>query len=207
MAEGFGAVLHQTTAHHPQANGMVERLHRRIKESLRARLDGSSRWTEQLPWVLLGLRTAAVAGVEVSPAELVYGVPLAVPALAVPRKTEGEPSQQFLEDRRGHVPGLPLPPRWNGPQEPFVPKALATAKHVFVRRLHPLGAGLAPQYDGPFPVKERGEKTYKIQLPNGEQIISIDRLKPAASFSNNNIDFSPVPHLKGRRCVVQPDLT
>lgn len=192
MAEGFGAVLHRTTAHHPQANGMVERLHRRIKESLRARLDGNSRWTEQLPWVLLGLRTAAVAGVEVSPAELVYGVPLALPALAVPRKTEGEPSRQFLEDRRGHVPGLPLPPRWHGIQEPFVPTALATAKHVFVRRPHPLGAGLAPQYDGPFPVNERGEKTFRIQLPNGEQTISVDRLKPAAAFSNNNIYFSPV---------------
>jgi transposase InsO family protein len=47
----------QTTAYHPQSNGMVERTHRQLKAALRARL-GGSRWPEHLPWVLLGLRTA-----------------------------------------------------------------------------------------------------------------------------------------------------
>jgi hypothetical protein len=44
---------------------------------MRARLAGS-RWPEHLPWVLLGLRTAADSGV--STAELVYGAALALPA-------------------------------------------------------------------------------------------------------------------------------
>jgi transposase InsO family protein len=47
----------QTTAYHPQSNGMVERAHGQLKAALRARLAGS-RWPEHLPWVLLGLRTA-----------------------------------------------------------------------------------------------------------------------------------------------------
>ncbi|MFO0002988.1 MAG: DDE-type integrase/transposase/recombinase, partial [bacterium] len=46
-----------TTAFHPQANGMVERCHRRLKDALRARLAGPD-WPLHLPWVLMGLRAA-----------------------------------------------------------------------------------------------------------------------------------------------------
>ena len=55
----LGVELHQTTAYHPQANGLVERFHRDLKASLRTRLKTTGdNWTDQLPWVLLGLRTA-----------------------------------------------------------------------------------------------------------------------------------------------------
>ena len=47
----------QTTAYHPQANGLVERFHRRLKDALRARADGAD-WHSQLPWVMLGIRAA-----------------------------------------------------------------------------------------------------------------------------------------------------
>jgi transposase InsO family protein len=46
-----------TTAYHPQANGMVERAHRQLKDVLKARLAGPQ-WPEHLPWALLGLRAA-----------------------------------------------------------------------------------------------------------------------------------------------------
>ncbi|PAA46946.1 hypothetical protein BOX15_Mlig009783g10, partial [Macrostomum lignano] len=74
----LGTQLHQTTAFHPQANGLVERFHRQLKASLMARLTGPS-WTAELPWVLLGIRTAPKEDLGTSSAELVYGVPLAVP--------------------------------------------------------------------------------------------------------------------------------
>jgi len=37
-----------TTAYHPQANGLVKRFHRQLKEALHARSDGRS-WLEHLP--------------------------------------------------------------------------------------------------------------------------------------------------------------
>ena len=46
-----------TTAYHPQANGMVERCHRQLKDTLRART-ASGNCPSHLPWVLLGLRAA-----------------------------------------------------------------------------------------------------------------------------------------------------
>jgi hypothetical protein len=69
----------QTTAYHPQSNGMVERTHGQLKAALRARLAGS-RWPEHLPWVLLGLRTAPKEDSGILAAELVYGAALALPA-------------------------------------------------------------------------------------------------------------------------------
>ena len=75
----LGIKLHHTTAYHLQANGLVERFHRHLKSSLRARLSGPN-WLDALPWVLLGIRTAPKDDLRCSSAELLYGAPVTVPS-------------------------------------------------------------------------------------------------------------------------------
>jgi transposase InsO family protein len=57
MCSQLGIQHKLTTAYQPQPNGMVERIHRQLKASLRARLI-DQQWMVHLPWVLLGLRAA-----------------------------------------------------------------------------------------------------------------------------------------------------
>jgi transposase InsO family protein len=67
---GFHHVL--TISYHPQANGIVERLHRHLKDALRARQCGTA-WVEHLPWVLLGIRALPKDDAGISVTEVVYG--------------------------------------------------------------------------------------------------------------------------------------
>ena len=66
-----------TAAYHPMVNGLVKRFHRQLKVSLKA-TENSSHWTERLPLVLLGIRTAVKADLGHSFSERVYGTTLCV---------------------------------------------------------------------------------------------------------------------------------
>ncbi|GFR68183.1 Pol polyprotein [Elysia marginata] len=50
----LGIEANTTTAYHPQANGMVERLHQQLKASLKAQTTNSN-WFAELLMVLLGI--------------------------------------------------------------------------------------------------------------------------------------------------------
>ena len=80
------------------ANGLVERLHRQLKSSIMARSTGTD-WLDQLPMVMLGIRTAWRTELDVSPADLVYGTSLTVPGVLIGDQQRQElPSSEFVED-------------------------------------------------------------------------------------------------------------
>ena len=91
LSETLGAKLHRTTAYHPQSNGLVERFHWWLKAALRACLASPS-WVDDLPWVMLGLRTAPKDDLGTSIAEMVYGSSLTVPGTFVAPSSDPEAS-------------------------------------------------------------------------------------------------------------------
>ena len=100
IAQRLGVELHRTTAYHPQANGLVERFHRTMKTALRSRMT-SDNWWDELPWIMLGVRTASKEDLNMSTAELVYGAPLTVPGEFLGTPTEPwSPRQSALQAHR-----------------------------------------------------------------------------------------------------------
>ena len=181
IAQLLGIQLRQTTAYHPQLNGMVERFHRTLKASLTARLTGPD-WVQHLPWVLLGIRSAHKDDVGASQAELVYGAQLHLPGQFRVPSTSNPSAAPFLEDlwramanlrptqTATHQTGDPAPSR--------VPAALESCPMVWVRR-DGHRAPLTARYDGPYQVLTRQPKFFHLLVGEREDTVSIDRLKPA----------------------------
>ena len=207
----WGIKHHPTTAYHPQANGMVERLHKRLKESLMAACDDRpEEWFWRLPCTLLALRTTLKPDVGASPADLVFGEGLALPGELLPSHADATTSRerrQTLARLRLEVARLqPPPPSAHRTPNVWVPETLAAASHVFVRR-GGVQATLTAPYEGPYKVASRGPHNYRIHFPGrGIDTVAIERLKPAfvsrdGSGSDQDLDEEapPSPPPPGRR--------
>lgn len=69
----IGSIHIRTTAYHPQANGIVEQFHRQLKAAMRCHK--TTRWTEVLPTILLGIRSVWKDHLAATSAELIVGEP------------------------------------------------------------------------------------------------------------------------------------
>lgn len=176
----------RTTAYHPQANGMVERFHRTLKAALMCKKNKS--WSEELPLVLLGLRSAHREDLKCSTAELVYGQPLRLPGeffdppvQNVDRTDFAKQLHQFFSNMRA--------PATNHHSRPsvFVHSALKTCTHVFVR-IDAVRRSLQQPYEGPYEVVSRNEKQFEVIINGKKQTISVDRLKPAFTCDQSILD-------------------
>ena len=67
-----------TTSYHLESNGLIERVHRNLKASLRAKCT-SSNWISELPLILFGLRSAPRETDSISSFERTFGVPPILP--------------------------------------------------------------------------------------------------------------------------------
>lgn len=174
----LGAQHRPTTAYHPASNGMVERLHRQLKAAIMCY--SSPHWSEILPLVLLGIRSAWKDDVQASPAELVYGEPLRLPGeFFVPTKDVTPDFTDFTTRLRHHMANLtPVPAKWHAKKVFYVPKDLDTAEYVFLRK-GPATKTLEAPYSGPYKVLERKAKTFKLNIQGKTIEVTIDRIKPA----------------------------
>ncbi len=170
-----------TTAYHPQANGMVEHLHSRLKDALRTRGANAS-WTAELPWVLLGLRSQPREDSNISPAQAVYGTPLVLPNqyLSI---DDTVTMNEFLVQINNILNNSSLP-RHNVAADRELPEDLPpelwAADRVWVRRCGHVPP-LTPLYDGPYAVLQRSLRAFKLKIGAKEDQVSTSRLKPCSS--------------------------
>lgn len=200
-----GTLHLQTTAYHPACNGLVERFHRQLKAAIMCH--AKERWTEIIPLVLLGVRSAWKEDLSSSSAELVYGEQLHLPgeflsastAPAVPDYTD------FLTRIRLHMEKLqPAAVKRHGHESNiFVFKDLSTASHVFLRQ-DALRKSLQPPYSGPYKVLERGSKTFKLDVKGKSVTVTIDRLKPYYTLTDTDAPTTAQPtHLSKQTRVTR----
>lgn len=180
LSELAGFQRNRTTAYHPASNGMVERMHRQLKTAIMCH--ESPNWTESLPLVLLGMRSAFKEDIQASPAELLYGEPLRLPGeFLQPCATLHTTSDltDFTARLRSIVNNIrPQPAARHSRRNIFVFRDLPSATHVYVRDDTVRGS-LQPAYTGPYEVLQRGDKVFKLRMKGKEQTVSIERLKPA----------------------------
>lgn len=173
----LGALRIRTTAYHPEANGLIERFHRTLKTSLTC-VD-AKRWSDKLPLVLLGLRTAVRDDIGCSVAEMLYGQQLRIPGeFLEPEKSETCRTEFAKQLCRVMQQISPVKNSHHAKRSVFIPKDLRSCKSVFVR-IDSVKRPLEHPYEGPFPVIERYEKFMDINIHGEKRRISIDRIKPA----------------------------
>jgi cleavage and polyadenylation specificity factor subunit 1 len=128
-----GIQLSRTTAHHPAANGLVERFHRTLKAAIMCHAD--QQWTDALPLVLLGVHTAFKTDLQASVSELVYGEPLRISGeLLTPTTDQMEPAHLITQLRQHMARLRPVPAARHASLATFVHKDLQNCMHVFLRQ-------------------------------------------------------------------------
>lgn len=134
-----------------------------------------------MPLILLGIRTTLKEDLHCTAAELVYGT-----TLRIPGEYFNDTKTDTTDDPSNYVTNLKsimqqlkaTPPRATANRQTYVSNALTDCTHVFVRH-DAVRKPLQQPYDGPFKVIKRTDKHFTLQMNNREEVVSIDRLKPA----------------------------
>jgi hypothetical protein len=129
----------------------------RLKAAIMCHED--KKWTEALPLVLLGIRTAYKEDLQSSAAELVYGEPLRVPGeFLIPAAPKVEASAFIQQLHRLMDQLRPTPAARHASPATFIHKDLRDSTHVFLRH-DAIRRALEPPYSGPHKIITRADKT------------------------------------------------
>ncbi|GFT89449.1 transposon Tf2-11 polyprotein [Trichonephila clavipes] len=202
LSKLLGVQKCRTTGYHPQANGMIEELHRPLKSAIKCH--ATERWTEVLPIILLGLRASLKEDILCTPAELVLGPLFDCQEMFDSSKPDDD-VVNFVSKLKSHMQSLhPKPPKHHGKRPVFIHPGLLEATHVFLRR-DMLRRPLQQPYDGPFKVLQRKDKVFFLDI-NGKRVsVSIDRCKPAFFLNTEDLQL---PQTKNETpATVEPNAT
>lgn len=179
VIEILGIKHNRTTSYHPQSNGMIERVHRSLKDSLRCLISDDHAWLPALPVALLRLRSTLKPDIGFSPSQMAFGLSVRLPG------TMFEAVIPDINSQRSEIRNLMLAmntfsftaPKRHGHASAQHSADLDNATFVFVH--DPTKTGLGRPYRGPFPVLERNAKYFRLDIDGKVDNISINRLKAA----------------------------
>jgi cleavage and polyadenylation specificity factor subunit 1 len=145
----------------------VERYYRTLKAAIMCHAD--QQWTESLPLVLLGIRTAFKTDLRASVTELVYGEPLRIPGeLLIPTTDPVEPAHLITQLRQNMARLRSVSAARHASPATFLHKDFHNCTHVFLRQ-DALRRSLEPPYSGSYQVLSRRQKTMQL-LVHGKPV-------------------------------------
>jgi len=175
LSQTFGSERIRTCAYHPQANGLIENLHRTLKTAITCSPQPQT-WAQQLPFILLTFRASIITDTDTSPAEALYGQVLRLPGdifNSNPARTHSQISERISQATEA----INKLKHHDTQSRSYVPPELLTCSHVFIR-IDRIKRSFTPPYEGPFKVLKRLEKNFVLEVKNKPRTVSIDRLKP-----------------------------
>ena len=194
ICENLGIRHVRTTTYHPQSNGFIERIHRTVKTALRC-LDDKEQWVEQMPWISLMLNNQVADTNGYTPYQKTFGKVGKVPGVLLVREDASEESNLSNEDMQLFCEMMSHHGRYARPLDVhtgYVDKNLMEANHVWVRK-EGIRPSLDALYEGPYPVVQKFRKYFIIRSWEGQQKISVDRLKTAyLAMEEESSDFGIV---------------
>jgi len=186
MCTLLGIKRSRTTPYHPQANGMLERAHSTLKNSLRSLTHGKYDWEQKLPLALLAMRSA-INPSGLSAAQVLFGENISVPGVWFRHPLSIDTSDitifaLSLYERMSEIHSYlmqSVPPELNedGCKDEEQPN-LFPYEYAFVRQPFMVGS-LMPKYTGPYKVESVKGPVVTLIINGASQNINVDRLKPA----------------------------
>ena len=166
----FNIEVKFTPAYHAATNGAIERRHQTLKNALKASLvdmgnHHGDKWTQALPWVLLGKRAALQPDLDASASMLAFGR-----SPCLPGQLMGEPgpplsnlqTKALLEElyKLDNKPAI----QTSATVDPIDISYTDKITHVYVKVDEP--RGLSPRFEGPYKVVSRPSRS-QVQVRVG----------------------------------------
>ncbi|XP_014787566.1 uncharacterized protein LOC106881613 [Octopus bimaculoides] len=154
---------------------MVESFYRQLKAAICTAPD-PHRWSESLPIVLLGCRSAVKEDLSYSSAELLYDTTLALPGqISAPVDLPNADPTSYVTRLRSFFADLPPTLPRDQSISSAVPPDICIWTHVFVRN-DAVKEPLTPPYTGPYRILRSTPKLFAVDIHGEKENVSIDWL-------------------------------
>ena len=155
---------------------MVERFHRDLKQAVKIHCEKVKNWPDLLPSVVLGFKVLLKDDLRL-PAQLAFGTQLRLPGEFVRDDLAQSPNKYFLDNMDQYFQAVkPFPISYNNSHKPYLPAELFKSKQVWIERI--VKTPLSTPYEGPYPIVNKHDKYFTVNVNGSNHKISVDRLKP-----------------------------